>query len=258
MPVTTANTVELKSPQEIAIMRDAGLIVGETLNLLREAAIPGVSTGELDKLAEGEIRKRKAIPAFLGYRGYTATLCASINDEVVHGIPSPKRKLKAGDIIGLDLGCILKGFYADAAITVPIGKVSKEIHALIDATRDSLYKGIEQMKPGNRIGDISHAVQETVEAKGFSVVRAFVGHGVGRALHESPAVPNFGKAGSGPRLVEGMVLAIEPMVNAGGPDVKILDDGWTAVTCDGSLSAHFEHSIAVTEKGPLILTEVHG
>ena len=258
MSVTTANTVELKSAKEIAIMRDAGVIVGEVLQLLRQAVVPGVSTGELDKIAESEIRKRKATPAFLGYRGYSATLCASINDEVVHGIPSPKRKLKSGDIIGLDLGCILGGFYADAAVTVPVGKVPKEIHELIDTTRDSLYKGIEQMKPGNRVGDISHAVQQTVEAKGFSVVRSFVGHGVGRALHESPAVPNFGKPGTGPRLVEGMVLAIEPMVNRGGPDVKILDDGWTAVTCDGSWSAHFEHSVAVTEKGPQILTEVHG
>ena len=257
MPVSTANTVEVKSPQEIAIMRDAGVIVGEVLEMLRGAAAPGVSTGELDKLAESEIRKRKAVPAFLGYRGYTATLCASINEEVVHGIPSPKRKLKAGDIIGLDLGCILKGFYADSAITVPIGKVSKEIHGLIDTTRDSLYKGIEQMKVGNRIGDISHAVQAAAEAKGFSVVRAFVGHGVGRQLHESPAVPNYGKPGTGPRLVEGMVLAIEPMVNQGGPDVKILEDGWTAVTMDGGWSAHFEHSVAVTDKGPKILTEVH-
>jgi len=257
MPVTTANTVEVKSPQEIAIMRDAGVIVGQVLEMLREAAQPGVSTAELDKLAEGEIRKRKAVPAFLGYRGYSATLCASVNDEVVHGIPSPKRKLKAGDIIGLDLGCILKGFYADAAVTVPVGKVAKDVSDLIETTRESLYKGIEQMWPGKRVGDISHAVQSAVEIKGFSVVRAFVGHGVGRQLHESPAVPNYVKPGTGPRLVEGMVLAIEPMVNQGGPDVKILEDGWTAVTCDGSWSAHFEHSVAVTDQGPKILTEVH-
>lgn len=257
MPAASS-AVEIKSPHEISIMREAGMIVAQVLKVLREAVVPGISTGQLDQIAESEIRKRKAVPAFLGYRGYTATLCASINQEVVHGIPDVKRKLKPGDIVGLDLGCIVDGYYGDAAITVPVGKVSKESADLVETTQASLYKGIEQMQPGNRIGDISHAVQSYVESKGYSVVRAFVGHGIGRALHESPAVPNYGRAGTGLRLVPGMVLAVEPMVNQGGPEVHILNDGWTAVTDDEKWSAHFEHTIAVTEDGPEILTEVHG
>lgn len=257
MPVASS-AVEIKSPNEISIMREAGAIVAHVLAILGDAAAPGVSTGHLDEIAASEIRKRKGTPAFLGYRGYPATLCASVNEEVVHGIPNVKRKLKSGDLIGLDLGCIVDGYYADAAVTVPVGKVSAEVADLIETTRISLYKGIEQMRPGMRIGDISHAVQSAAEAKGYSVVRAFVGHGIGRALHESPPVPNYGRAGTGLRLAAGMVLAVEPMINQGGHDVQLLNDGWTAVTKDGKLSAHFEHTIAITEEGPEILTEVHG
>ena len=251
MPVAT---VELKSPKEVAVMREAGRIVGGILSVLSVAAGPGVSTGELDRIAASEIKKRGAKPAFLDYRGFPAVLCVSINDEVVHGIPKADRVLKAGDIVSLDFGVIVRGFYADAAVTVPVGKVSHEAAGLIAATRESLLKGIEQMKAGNRMGDVSSAVQKHAEAGGYSVVRSFVGHGIGRALHEDPPVPNYGRAGTGLRLAEGMVLAIEPMVNLGSPDVKILDDGWTAVTCDGKWSAHFEHTVAVTANGPEILT----
>lgn len=251
---SSVDAVELKSREEIATMREAGAIVGRTLRTLSEAVAAGVSTLELDRIAENEIRKRKAVPAFLNYRGFPATLCASINEEIVHGIPKEDRKLKSGDIIGLDLGCILRGYYADSAVTVSVGKLSGKTAELVTATRDSLQKGIEKMVPGNRIGDISSAVQSHVETKGFSVVRAFVGHGIGRALHEAPAVPNYGKAGTGLRLAEGMVLAVEPMVNMGVPDVKMLNDGWTAVTADGKWSAHFEHTVAITADGPVILT----
>jgi methionyl aminopeptidase len=256
MSVATAPSVEIKSRKEIDIMREAGIILAAALKATEAAVAPGVSTAELDKVAESEIRKRKATPAFIGYRGFPATICISINSEVVHGIPKKDRILREGDIVSLDLGCIWKGFYSDSAVTVtvPVGKISKQAADLIEATRVSLEKGIEQMIVGNRLGDIGYAVQQAVEPKGYSVVRSFVGHGIGRALHESPAVPNYGKAGSGLRLAEGMVLAVEPMVNKGGPDVRILDDGWTAVTTDGSLSAHFEHSIAVTADGPKILT----
>ncbi|MBI3547743.1 MAG: type I methionyl aminopeptidase [Elusimicrobia bacterium] len=254
MPVTTAQAVEIKSKDEIKIMREAGVILAAALEKVAEAVAPGVTTLELDKVAESEIRKRKATPAFLNYRGFPATICISINSEVVHGIPKKDRKLEAGDIVSLDLGCIWKGFYSDSAVTVPVGKVAKSETDLIEATRVSLEKGIEQMWPGKRLGDIGAAVQGHVEPKGYSVVRSFVGHGIGRALHEAPAVANYGKPGTGLRIVEGMVLAVEPMVNKGGPDVKILSDGWTAVTTDGSLSAHFEHSIAVTENGPVVLT----
>ncbi|HVE14260.1 MAG TPA: type I methionyl aminopeptidase [Elusimicrobiota bacterium] len=249
-----AIAADVKSAKEIAVMREAGAIVAEVLSILAGAAKPGVSTKDLDVIAEREIRARKAKPAFLGYRGYTATLCASVNEEVVHGIPRADKVLREGDIIGMDLGCVVKGFYGDSAITVPIGRVSSQAAALIQATRESLDKGIEQMTEGNRIGDIGAAVQAHAEAAGFSVVREFVGHGIGRSLHEDPPVPNYGKAGTGLKLKPGMVLAVEPMVNAGGPDVKILSDGWTAVTVDGALSAHFEHTIAVTEDGPEILT----
>lgn len=251
---STVDAVELKSREEIQTMREAGAIVGTTLQILAEAVSAGVSTLELDRIAESEIRKRKAVPAFLNYRGFPGTLCASINEEIVHGIPKDGRKLKSGDIIGLDLGCILRGFYADAAKTVAVGKISGKVAELVEATQKSLEKGIEQMRPGNRIGDISNAVQTYVESKGFSVVRAFVGHGIGRSLHEAPAVPNYGRAGTGLRLAEGMVLACEPMVNLGVADVKMLNDGWTAVTADGKWSAHFEHTVAITADGPVVLT----
>jgi methionyl aminopeptidase len=223
--------------------------VAEVLEILKNEVKAGVSTDDLDKLADESIRSRGAIPAFKGYRNYPKTLCASINDQVVHGIPSARR-LKDGDIIGLDLGAIVGGFYGDSAITVPVGSVSPEARRLIEATERALMLGIEQAVVGNRLSDISHAVQAYVEGAGFSVVTDFVGHGIGRQLHEEPQVPNYGKAGQGPRLQPGMVLAIEPMVNAGKSAVRILEDRWTAVTQDGSLSAHFEHTIAIQAKGP--------
>ncbi len=250
----STKTIELKSPKEIGAMREAGAIVAATLSILADAAKSGVSTFELDKIAAAELERRKAKPAFLGYHGFPATLCVSVNAEVVHGIPSAKRTIREGDLVSLDFGCVVRGFYADAALTVGVGKVSPAAKRLMDVTRESLHKGIDAMKVGARLGDVSSAVQGHCETAGFSVVREFVGHGIGRALHEDPPVPNYGKAGTGLRLAAGMVLAIEPMVNAGGPEVVTLDDGWTAVTKDGSLSAHFEHTIALTEDGPEILT----
>ncbi|MCA1958819.1 MAG: type I methionyl aminopeptidase [Nitrospira sp.] len=239
----------LKTPAEIEIMTQASKVVAEALRVVETAVSPGVSTEELDQIAEKEIRARGAVPAFKGYRNYPKTLCVSINEQVVHGIPS-KRKLKEGDIVGLDLGAIVGGFYGDSAVTVAVGRVSEEVLRLIRVTEEALYLGIEQAVVGNRISDISHAVQRHVESAGYSVVTEFVGHGIGRQLHEEPQVPNYGKPGQGPRLQSGMVLAIEPMVNMGGSAVRILDDRWTAVTVDGSLSAHFEHTIAVQPKGP--------
>lgn len=235
-------------------MREGGRIVASILNILSQAARSGVSTLELDKIARDQLVKNGAKPAFLGYHGFPAALCVSINSEVVHGIPSAKRLLKEGDLCSLDFGCVVRGYYADAAVTVGVGKVSQKAQRLMDVTRQSLEIGISAIRPDARLGDVSSAVQEHVEAAGFSVVRDFVGHGIGRALHEDPPVPNYGKAGTGMRLSPGLVLAVEPMVNAGGHQVKTLEDGWTAVTQDGSLSAHFEHSIAVTEDGREVLT----
>jgi methionyl aminopeptidase len=254
----STKTIELKSGKELGLMREAGAIVAATLQVLSQAAKAGVTTLELDKIAADELAKKKAKPAFLGYHGFPGSLCVSINQEVVHGIPSDKRKLNDGDIVGLDFGCVVGGFFADSAVTVAVGKVPASTQKLLDVTRESLHMGIDQMRSGNRLGDVSAAVQKHVEANGFSVVRDFVGHGIGRALHEDPPVPNYGKAGTGMRLQNGLVLAIEPMVNAGGPEVETLSDGWTAVTKDGSLSAHFEHTIVVTEKGPEILTVYNG
>lgn len=239
----------LKTPDEVDVMAKASRVVAETLEILIREVRPGMTTDELDQIAEAAIRRRGAVPAFKGYRGYPKTLCASVNDQVVHGIPSG-RKLKEGDIIGLDLGAIVGGFYGDAAVTVPVGTISEKASRLIDVTRDALALGIEGAVVGRRISDISHAIQQCVEAAGYSVVTDFVGHGIGRQLHEEPQVPNYGRPGQGPRLQSGMVLAIEPMVNLGGSAVKILDDRWTAVTQDGSLSAHFEHTIAIQPKGP--------
>jgi methionyl aminopeptidase len=239
----------LKTPAEIEIMAEASRVVAEVLEIVRKEVRPGVSTDELDRLAEKEIRARGATPAFKGYRNYPKTLCASVNEQVVHGIPSG-RKLKDGDIIGLDLGAIVGGFYGDSAVTVAVGRVSEKIAALVQVTEESLYLGIEQAVVGNRLTDISHAVQRHIEAGGYSVVTEFVGHGIGRQLHEEPQVPNYGKPGQGPRLQSGMVLAIEPMVNMGGSAVRVLEDRWTAVTADGSLSAHFEHTIAIQPSGP--------
>ena len=242
----------LKTPDEIAVMAKASRVVAEALAVLKDAVKPGVTTDELDRLAESEIRARGAIPAFKGYRNYPKTLCASVNEQVVHGIPS-KRVLKEGDIVGLDLGAIVGGFYGDSAVTVGVGRIDEKTAALVRVTEESLSLAIEQAQVGNRLSDISHAVQRHVEAAGYSVVTEFVGHGIGRQLHEEPQVPNYGKPGQGPRLQAGMVLAIEPMVNMGGSAVRVLDDRWTAVTVDGSLSAHFEHTIAIQPSGPAIV-----
>lgn len=250
----STKTVELKSHREIASMRQAGAVVAATLKVLAAAAAPGMTTAELDSIARAELAKRKAKPAFLGYHGFPASLCVSVNSEVVHGIPSAKKKLAEGDLLSLDFGCIVDGFYGDAAVTIGVGKVSAEAERLMKVTRESLEKGIAAMRPEGRLGDVSSAVQRHVEAAGFSVVREFVGHGIGRALHEDPPVPNYGKAGTGMRMQPGLVLAIEPMVNMGGHEVSVLADGWTAVTKDGALSAHFEHTVALMETGPEILT----
>jgi methionyl aminopeptidase len=247
--------VILKSQEEIKKIRESCRLVAELLLELSKLASPGITTSELDAFAQEWLRKRKAKSAFKGYKNYPAYICTSINDQIVHGIPS-SRKLKLGDIIGLDVGVIVDNYYGDAALTVPVGNISSEADKLLQITRDSLYKGIKQAYPGNRLGDISYAVQSHVEKHFFSVVRDFVGHGIGRKLHEDPQVPNFGTPGKGERLREGMVLAIEPMVNVGGPEVEILEDKWTAITQDGGLSAHFEHTIAITENGPEILTKL--
>jgi methionyl aminopeptidase len=239
----------IKTPEEIEFIARAGEIVAQCQKLLIYEVKPGMTTLELDKLTEQCIRDLGGIPAFKGYRNYPNSLCASINEEVVHGIPS-KRVLKDGDIIGLDVGAIVEGFYGDGAVTVSVGDVPVNIQSLIKVTREALYKGVEQAVVGNRLSDISFAIQTHVEKHGYSVVRDFVGHGIGRQLHEEPQVPNYGRPGQGPRLKSGMALAIEPMVNMGGSGVKILQDGWTAVSCDNSLSAHFEHTIVVEPNGP--------
>ena len=244
----------LKSPRELALMRRAGQVLAEVTERLTAWVGPGLSTQEIDEDVEDFIRARDAAPAFKGYRGFPATICVSINDEVVHGIPSPRRRVKEGDIVGLDLGCIVEGYYADCALTLAVGEVAPRVRELLDVTRDSLARAVAACWPGRRLSDISHAVQEHVEAHGFAVVRQFVGHGIGRDLHEDPQVPNFGEPGRGPQLKPGMVLAIEPMVTMGSWEVRVLEDRWTAVTVDGSLAAHFEHTVAVTEDGPEILT----
>ena len=246
--------VEVKSPSELATMRQAGAVVADILVLLSGMVKPGMTTGEIDKIAREELKKRGAKPAFLNYHGFPGAICLSINHEVVHGIPSDKRALKDGDIIGVDFGCVIDRFYGDSAVTVGVGKISDEAAALIRVTRESLEKGIAAVKAGARIGDIGAAVQTHAEAHGYGVVREFVGHGIGRALHEEPPIPNYGKAGTGARLKAGMTIAIEPMVNLGSADVETLGDGWTAVTKDRKLSAHFEHTVAVTETGFDILT----
>ncbi len=243
----------LRSRKEIERLRASNRVVMSVMSELREAIRPGVTTLELDALAERIIREQGAIPAFKGYRGYRHTICASINEEVVHGVPSEK-KLEEGDIVSVDVGAKLYGYYGDHAVTFPVGEVDSEANKLLKCCEESLFKGIEQAKPGNRLFDISHAVQKHAEGAGFSVVRAYVGHGVGTNLHEEPQVPNFGEPGTGPELKAGMVLAIEPMLNMGVHDVKVLSDEWTVVTADEKLSAHFEHSVAITEDGPDILS----
>ncbi len=243
-----------RTAAELEKMRAAGRLVGQVLTALAAKVAPGVTTADLDAIAEGLIVDAGAIPAFKGYHGYPATICASVNDEVIHGIPSGKRVLEAGDVVSIDVGAALGGYYGDSAVTLPVGLVSEEAARLLRVTDESLYKAIDAVKPGGRVSDIGHAVQKHVEANGFSVVREFVGHGIGQAMHEEPQVPNYGEPGRGPRLAEGMVLAIEPMVNAGKAAVRVLSDGWTAITRDRSLSAHFEHTVAVTADGPWILT----
>ena len=244
----------LKSPDEIERMARACRIVAETLRALEGMVRPGVSTKEIEGFVEKAVVAKGGVPAFKGYRNYPSSICTSVNNEVVHGIPS-SMALKEGDIISIDLGVFLDGFYGDGAVTFPVGTVSPLAERLIKVTRESLALGIARARPGNRVSDISHAIQTHVEKNGFSVVRAFVGHGIGRSLHEEPQVPNFGDPGHGPRLKEGMTLAIEPMVNAGGYEISILEDGWTAITADGSLSAHAEDTIVVTGDGPRILTK---
>jgi methionyl aminopeptidase len=245
----------LKSLQEIEKIRQACIVVADVLDSIRDMVKPGVSTQTLDEFAERRILAAGAKPAFKGYRGYPKTLCTSVNHEVIHGIPSKDVVLKQGDIISIDVGAIVDGFYGDAAITLPVGTISQEAERLIRVTEESLNRGIEQAHAGKRLYDISHAVQHHVEAHGYSVVREFVGHGIGRSLHEDPQIPNFGPQGQGPRIKPGMVFAVEPMVNRGASATVVKEDGWTAVTADGSLSAHFEHTIAVMPDGPWILTK---
>jgi methionyl aminopeptidase len=248
--------VTLKSERELDYMRKAGGVVAQILNEIGPLVQPGVSTGELDRFAESRCKDLGVTPAFKGYHGFPASLCVSINDEVVHGIPSLKRILKEGDIVGLDFGVIYEGWYGDSARTFPVGKINADAAKLLRVTQESLEKGIEQCLEGGRLFDIGHAIQKYVEGFGYTVVREFVGHGIGRALHEDPQVPNYGVRGKGMPLKAGMVLAIEPMINAGRPEVKVLQDGWTAVTVDHSLSAHFEHTVAITPNGPKVLTVV--
>lgn len=247
--------IVLKSDREISYMQDAGKIVAETLEEMKKAVAPEVTTKELDIIAEDYIRSKGAIPAFKDYCGYPATICASINEQVVHGIPG-LRSLELGDIISIDCGAVINGYYGDAAKTFAIGDVSEEVNSLLNITEQSLYIGIENSIIGNRLSDISNSIQSYVENNGFSVVRDFVGHGIGSKMHEEPQVPNFGNPGHGPRLKAGMCLAIEPMVNIGTYEVEVLEDNWTVVTKDQKFSAHFEHSIAITEEGPLILTKL--
>ena len=248
------SSIVVKSVDEIAIMHEANQIVSETLTMLKGVVEPGITTWEMDKLAEELCCRRKGKPAFKGYRGFPGCLCVSVNEEVVHGIPSRKRKLRKGDIISIDFGVEFKGFFGDSAITLPVGKIKPEIARLLQVTEASLQKGIEQVESGNHIADISRAIQNHVEGHRFSIVRQFVGHGIGSALHEAPEIPNYFQGERSARLLPGMVLAIEPMVNMGTHKVKVLKDGWTVITADKKVSAHFEHSVAVTENGPIVLS----
>ena len=254
--------IPIKTRNEIEAMREAGRHVGEILLALREAAKPGLRTGEINRLALREIERRGLVSSFIGYGPgglppYPAAVCISINDEIVHGIPGT-RKLKEGDLLSIDFGTICDGFHGDSAVTIGVGSIDEKAQELLETTRDALYVGMEQLVPGHRLSDIGHAIQDRVESAGFSVIRQFVGHGIGRELHELPQIPNYGRRGRGPRLVEGMVFALEPMVACGDYAVRMLEDEWTAVTADGSLSAHFEHTVLITEGGPEILTRVPG
>jgi len=253
IPGATA-MVTIKRPEEVARMRQAGLILVDVLDALAGEVRPGVSTADLDAIADRMIRSAGATPSFLGYRGFPAHICVSINDEVVHGIPSPRRRLQAGDVVGIDVGCIWEGWHADAARTVTVGPVPQSVRELVDATRRGLDAGIAAAVPGNRLGDVGAAIEAVAHEHGYGIVRPFVGHGIGTAMHESPNVPNYGRPGTGMRIEVGMCFAIEPMFNLGGDDVLLLDDNWTVVTEDGALSAHFEDTVAVTAAGPQVLT----
>ena len=252
-------SIEIKTPEQIAVMREAGLVVARTLRVLTDAVRPGVTTAELDELAEAEIRAAGATPSFQGYHGYPATICTSVNDEIVHGIPSPRRSLREGDIISIDCGAILGGWHGDAAVTVGVGAISPADAALLEACETALWRGLAQARAGDRLGDISHAVETSVDRAGrYGVVEEYTGHGIGSAMHMDPPVPNYGRPGRGPRLRPGMALAIEPMVMLGGPETVLLDDGWTVVTADGSRAAHVEHTVAITGDGPWVLTAEDG
>jgi methionyl aminopeptidase len=246
--------ITIKTEREIAKMRESGIVLAQVHAAVASMVAPGVSTMDLERVAEATITKLGGVPAFKGYHGFPACLCTSINEEVVHGMPNEKRVLQEGDIVSIDCGVILDGYYSDAAVTYPIGSVTQETQKLLDVTKASLGAAIQAAQVGGRLGDIGAAVQEMCEAAGFGVVRDFVGHGIGKNMHEEPQVPNFGTRGKGPRLKPGMVLAIEPMINAGTHEVRVLKDGWTAVSSDGSYSAHFEHTVAITKQGPLVLT----
>lgn len=245
--------IVIKSQKEIQIMREAAKVTAHILDMMQDVIQPGITTAEIDRIAEKEIRKYNMIPAFKGYGGFPAAVCTSVNEQIVHGIPS-NRKLKEGDIISLDTGTIYKGYYSDAARTYPVGEISPEAEKLIRVTKESFFEGLKFCKPGYRLGDVSNAIQTHVERNGFSVVKDFVGHGIGNKMHEAPQIPNYGSAGRGPRLAPGMTLAIEPMVNQGTDRMKVLDDEWTAVSLDGSLSAHYENTVVITDGEPEILT----
>ena len=248
-------TIEIKTPEQLAVMREAGLVVARTLRLLTGAVRPGVTTAELDALAEAEIRAAGAIPSFKGYFGYPATICTSVNEEIVHGIPSRQRSLRDGDIVSIDCGAIVGGWHGDAAVTVGVGDVAAEHARLLQACETALWRGLAQARAGGRLGDISHAVEGSVARSGrYGLVEEYTGHGIGSAMHMDPPVPNCGRPGRGPRLQPGMALAVEPMVILGGPETVLLDDGWTVVTADGSWAAHFEHTVAITTDGPWVLT----
>ena len=254
-----ALNIQVKTPGQVAIMREAGLVVARTLEAVAAAVRPGVTTAELDALAEQEIRAAGATPSFLGYHGYPATICTSVNDEIVHGIPSPARRLNEGDIISIDCGAIVGGWHGDAAVTVGVGAISAEHAALLRACEAALWQGLARARAGGRLGDISHAVEASVAQAGpYGVVEEYTGHGIGTAMHMDPPVPNYGRPGRGPRLRTGMALAIEPMVTIGSPETVLLDDGWTVITADGSWAAHFEHTVAITADGPWVLTAEDG
>jgi methionyl aminopeptidase len=259
MPRTGGLTIQIKTPEQIEVMRAAGLVVARTLRTLATSIAPGVSTADLDALASDEIRAAGAIPSFKGYHGYPASICTSVNEEIVHGIPSEQRRLRAGDIISIDCGAIVDGWHGDAAVTVAVGDISAEHAGLLEVCEAALWRGLAQAQPGRRLGDISHAVETSVrEAGRYGLVQEYTGHGIGSAMHMDPPVPNYGRAGRGPRLQPGMALAIEPMVMLGGEETILLTDGWTVITADGSWAAHFEHTVAIMPDGPWVLTAEDG